>query len=641
MHPRLVVAAALLLVAPALTLAKDREAKARKARLAVLEFPAAPGAWACGNWGNSERRMANVLRDLFTTEIGDAADGEVRLVERERLNDLRGELKFQQGGEVDPATALQVGKLLGVRYMLTGKMTRFACKKTGAATGWGVGALVKKATGSSFAGDVAGSAKTQNVSFEGRLDLRLIDTKTGEILGTFKDEEETNDRSVKIAGGGYDVAYDDGLANEVFEPIAKRQAGKIVKKLLRAHEENLEEEEEEAEAAPAQQAGSSRLASAGGGGGEDGGGGFGGGGSPGGGGGGSGGGGNASGGTSGGAGALQGEMYSPRFDFVPGDKVLFFEDFSDTEPGDFPSRWALADCKGQMEVVDFQGKRWLKGIKPSSGKMKCSGAFLRVDLSKKLPEKYTIEFDVPSTANVLVVISHQYWFTGQDNVHFGQGFVETRRAKENAIPAPKGALRHVSIAVSGTNLKVYFDDERVLMDPEGLPSAAGDPRKRPSTIGISFRADGNAKSIWWTGEGPPRDDLLFTNFKLAEGGKDYSKDLAVNGRIVTHGITFDSGSDRMRPESGPTLRKILKLMQDDASLAFEVEGHTDNQGGDKVNGPLSERRAAAVKGWLVSQGIEDGRLATKGMGASKPLEPNDTPEGRANNRRVEFVKTSG
>jgi outer membrane protein OmpA-like peptidoglycan-associated protein len=114
--------------------------------------------------------------------------------------------------------------------------------------------------------------------------------------------------------------------------------------------------------------------------------------------------------------------------------------------------------------------------------------------------------------------------------------------------------------------------------------------------------------------------------------------LAGEGRIVTHGILFDTGSDVIKPESGPTLRAILALLNEDPGLKFAIEGHTDDQGGPKVNGPLSDRRAAAVKAWLVNQGIDAGRLTSKGLGQSKPIDSNDTAEGRANNRRVEFVK---
>jgi len=109
---------------------------------------------------------------------------------------------------------------------------------------------------------------------------------------------------------------------------------------------------------------------------------------------------------------------------------------------------------------------------------------------------------------------------------------------------------------------------------------------------------------------------------------------------VTHGILFDTGSDRIKPESLPALKKILGLLQNDQSLKFSIEGHTDNQGGSSLNLPLSERRSAAVKTWLVEKGISAERLQTKGMGDSKPIDTNDTPEGRANNRRVEFIRIS-
>jgi OOP family OmpA-OmpF porin len=334
-------------------------------------------------------------------------------------------------------------------------------------------------------------------------------------------------------------------------------------------------------------------------------------------------------------------VYSPRFDFVPGENVLFFDDFSDTEPGDYPAKWTTGGDQGQVEVVDLKGKHWLKAIKPTTGKsMPLASTGLRVDYKKKLPAKFTVEFDIPSSGAFAVRFSDRPSASG-DYVFIGPSYVETRRAKDNQLPAPSQPIRHVSIAASNTNVKVYFDGERVLLDPEGLPSAGPEVKQGPASVFIQFRPDGPPQGNWGGALYTTiRDDLMFTNFKLAEGGKDYAKDLAVSGRIVTHGITFDSGSDVLRPESGPTLRKILKLLQDEASLAFEIQGHTDSQGSDKVNVPLSQARAAAVKAWLVGQGIDPGRLTTKGLGASKPLQSNDTPEGRADNRRVEFVKTS-
>jgi curli biogenesis system outer membrane secretion channel CsgG len=241
----LVAAAAALLVALPAAAKESKEEKAKKPRMAILDFPPASGGWSCSGWNQSEHRMSNVLRDLFTSEISEKAGKKVRVVERERLKDIRSELSFEQSGEVDGSTAQKLGKLLGVRYLLSGKITRFACKKSGASSGWGVGALVGKLTGSGTAGAVAGSVNTHKMQFSGRIDARLIDVETGEILGTFKDEEDTQDTSVKVAGGGSSVEYDEELVNKVYEPIVQRLAPKIVKKIGVVHEENLAEEAED------------------------------------------------------------------------------------------------------------------------------------------------------------------------------------------------------------------------------------------------------------------------------------------------------------------------------------------------------------------------------------------------------------
>ncbi|HSB21427.1 MAG TPA: CsgG/HfaB family protein [Anaeromyxobacteraceae bacterium] len=229
----------LLLLAPGLAPAEQtKETKAKKPRLAILDFPATHNAWACSGWGNNAARMSDVLRDLFTTAIMEKAHGKLRLVERERLRELREELKFQQSDEVDPASAQKAGKLLGARYVLTGKITRFACKVSDTSTGWGVGALVGKVTGSGLAGSVAGSVDVKRVNFSGRLDARLVEVETGEVLVAFKDENETGDTSAKVAGGGTSVQYDDELANKVFEPLVEKMASRVIKKTVQFSEED-------------------------------------------------------------------------------------------------------------------------------------------------------------------------------------------------------------------------------------------------------------------------------------------------------------------------------------------------------------------------------------------------------------------
>lgn len=231
----------LTLAAPAMAQKRlSKEERSKLPRLAILEFKAAPDCWhgwRHGGWGNQMGTISNQLRDLFTTEIMDRANGKIRLIERERLEEIRGELNFQQSGEVDTATVQRIGKLLGVKYVMTGKVTRFAYKEGGFSSGWGVGALVGKLTGDSTAGSVAGSVNIKKASFTGRLDIRLIEVETGEILFAKADEGKVDDTSVKVAGTGGEITYDEELVNKVFEPIVQRLAPKLIRATGQAHEE--------------------------------------------------------------------------------------------------------------------------------------------------------------------------------------------------------------------------------------------------------------------------------------------------------------------------------------------------------------------------------------------------------------------
>ena len=240
-HLLLSLLAVFAISAPAFTQTKLSKAdRAKLPRMAILDFKAAPDCWhgwRHGGWGNQMGTISNQLRDLFTTEIMEKGKNKIRMVERERLQDIRAELNFQQSGEVDTATVQKIGKLLGVKYVMTGKITRFAYKEGGFSTGWGVGALVGKVTGNSTAGAVAGSVNVKKASFTGRLDIRLIEVETGEILGAWKDEDKVDDTSVKVAGTGAEVSYDEELVNKVFEPVVQRIAPKLLRATVSAHED--------------------------------------------------------------------------------------------------------------------------------------------------------------------------------------------------------------------------------------------------------------------------------------------------------------------------------------------------------------------------------------------------------------------
>jgi outer membrane protein OmpA-like peptidoglycan-associated protein len=138
------------------------------------------------------------------------------------------------------------------------------------------------------------------------------------------------------------------------------------------------------------------------------------------------------------------------------------------------------------------------------------------------------------------------------------------------------------------------------------------------------------------GAGP---SVAFRSVRFAESAPDFSQTILSSGRYISHGILFDTNSDRIKPESAPSIQAVAKALDTNPALKLLIEGHTDSVGNAAANLDLSKRRAAAVKTVLVSQfSVDESRLTTNGLGATKPLDSNDTPQGRAQNRRVEFVK---
>lgn len=327
------------------------------------------------------------------------------------------------------------------------------------------------------------------------------------------------------------------------------------------------------------------------------------------------------------------------FDFVPGTRVLFQEDFSTDQVGNFPRR--LTFKKGNMEVAESEGQKWITNT---------GGDGFEIRLAEPLPSRFTIEFDfVPSPT-----------FTGHSSVGGGQcyhyheinfsptGFDKLQEPVEagfpdvphqsirfcgfragvggmqvNAttlFPSIVGKVNKVRIMGDGDYLKVYMNGTRVSNIPN---STMGRSRV------IAFRTAGDQNE----------QKALFTNIRIAAGGKQIYDALLSDGRVATQGIYFDTGSERIRPESAPTLKEIGDMLTQHAELRLTIEGHTDNVGAAAANQSLSERRAAAVRQALIDQyGIDAGRLASKGLGASKPAAANTTPEGRQQNRRVELVK---
>ena len=104
-------------------------------------------------------------------------------------------------------------------------------------------------------------------------------------------------------------------------------------------------------------------------------------------------------------------------------------------------------------------------------------------------------------------------------------------------------------------------------------------------------------------------------------------------------LTFETGKAIIKPTSLPFLDEIAVVFanEDAKPWKLEIKGHTDNVGSESYNQKLSEERANSVKTYLISKGIEGSKITSSGFGLSKPIASNDTADGRAKNRRVEFI----
>jgi OmpA-OmpF porin, OOP family len=311
-----------------------------------------------------------------------------------------------------------------------------------------------------------------------------------------------------------------------------------------------------------------------------------------------------------------------KYDFIPGDKVIFWDDLSGEEMGEFPSRWKLDN--GVFEIAKVGARNWILCSDRGSIRPKVA--------SGPLPPKYTFEMDILEKKTEAWGDGYTIqWLDAKDEVigefHIGNrtGTVVKMNDKEYAnkdIPDVASGPRTMRIMATKTTMKCYIDHERVA----NIPAIDG---FQP----VGFRV------LVEPGDANAENPELFGNVRYAEGGKTMKEQLDEAGRIVTHGILFDSGSDKIKADSYKTLADIGGLLSGSPELRLSIEGHTDSDGADAANLELSQKRAAAVKAYLVdSYKIDAARLEAKGWGESKPIDTNDTAEGKANNRRVELVK---
>jgi OmpA-OmpF porin, OOP family len=334
------------------------------------------------------------------------------------------------------------------------------------------------------------------------------------------------------------------------------------------------------------------------------------------------------------------QAYS-KYDFIPGSKVIFYEDFSQDAIGDFPALWNT-NGSGEVVTTNLYPGKWLKFE---------SNASVWTDQLLDLPENYTVELDIiplpeengnaRSESYTLMLyqcinvkafdyssrpgkVAFNFYlsygvpnYSTYINLPGGENMGLSGNKDGESFRQKPNQKYHIAIWMQKARVRLYQGQDKLF----DLPKAFNLEGVKMDRI----RFDGGA--------------FMVTNIRVAVGAPDTRNKLLTEGKLVTYGIYFDVNKDVVKPESYGTLKDIAAVLSENPDVRVKIVGHTDSDGADAANLELSKKRAASVKDEMVKTfTIDASRIETDGMGETKPVVLNDTPVNKALNRRVEFIK---
>jgi OmpA-OmpF porin, OOP family len=241
-------------------------------------------------------------------------------------------------------------------------------------------------------------------------------------------------------------------------------------------------------------------------------------------------------------------------------------------------------------------------------------------LITRMPGYYISQYNVSEFAGFDPTV------IGGKDVHWeGKVYSYGYERKEGGRPISMlQIVRNYETAIKRAGGKILGGDER---------RVAAEIRKEGALTGVYMEAfnDGREYSLTIVESQTMKQEVV-------ADAKAMRNDLADTGKTIVYGIYFDTASATIKPESEPALVEVVNLLNGSPALKVYVVGHTDNVGGLESNLKLSSDRAASVVKAITARGVAASRLKSAGVGPYSPVASNDTDEGKAKNRRVEFVK---